>query len=441
MRIGLIMKTAGSFAVVLTWLVAASCSANSAGSTYGNSTGGAGGGDGGGLGGSGGTQPVLGDASPGDGSLDEAGACVGQSYPGKVVPLDVLILLDATGSMDDSSGTGATPVWPPVTAALQTLISDPNMNGIGMGLTFLPNPPPAGTKIPGRCLTNAECVNMGTCNIMFGCNAACNVDTDCGIYGPCMILGQARFCTGAATPKVSCDPADYGQPVVPIDVLPSNAQALVDAISSKSPDGSATPTQPALTGALSYAHGWAVAHPDHLTNVLFATDGEPNDCTYDTPEGAADVAATAYNDNPSVSTFVLGLGQLDVLNQIAQKGGTQMAYIADSSSVSDKLVDMFNQMRANGACQFQIPVPQSGQTLDYGRVNVSYTPMGASEPQSVPYVKGKGGCDPTAGGWYYDTDPAQKDPTKILLCPATCDGVQLSTEGVEVILGCKTIVK
>ncbi len=50
-------------------------------------------------------------------------------------------------------------------------------------------------------------------------------------------------------------------------------------------------------------------------------------------------------------------------------------------------------------------------------------------------------CDATTGGWYYDTDPSVTPPTKIILCPATCGAVKLSSSPVEVLLGCKTIIK
>ena len=43
-----------------------------------------------------------------------------------------------------------------------------------------------------------------------------------------------------------------------------------------------------------------------------------------------------------------------------------------------------------------------------------------------------------AGGWYYD-NPAS--PTKIILCPATCDEVKTFNEAsIEIVLGCATVV-
>jgi len=443
-RIGL----AGAIPIALIALSFVSCSANSESNTF-NQGGGGGGNEEGGTatdGSAANSGGPLFEASTGDGQLDEESACVGQSFPGKLAPLDVYILLDATGSMQGSNNSPV--VWPSVVAALKDIISDPLSSGIGVGLTYLPNQPPPTTVIPGSCKPGGDCGALGLCEfigIAFACTSACTKNEDCGLYGPCMPwmtpkTPNARVCNGALVPKVSCDPLDYGQPVVPIAPLPGNKDALVQAINDKDPDGDATPTQPSLEGTLIYAKQYAKDNPTHLVHVLFATDGEPNNCTFNTIDGAAVAAATAFSNPPSVPTFVLGIGDLKDLNAIAKAGGTGDAYLANGSTVASQLVTVFNQIRASGACQFQIPEPESGQTLDFDRVNVYYTPLASSEKVPVKYVNDAASCDPKEGGWYYD-DPSKTNPTKILLCPATCEGVKLSEEGVEVLLGCKTILK
>jgi hypothetical protein len=440
----LVLRTARAAGVVLAWFVAASCSANSQDSEVGGGSGSGGtssgtGGSGAGASGTGGS--LFGDASVGDGDIEEAGACAGESFPGKLAPLDVYVLLDATASMNGANDTPV--VWPSVTSALIGIASDPMSTGIGIGLTYLPTPPPPGFVVPGSCEPALGCGPLGTCRFLgagYACDQACTTNDDCGLYGPCMPMLQYKICNGALVKNVSCDPADYGQPVVPIAELPGNKDAFVQAINNKDPDGDATPTQPSLAGTLIYAHQWAIDHPTRLVHVLFATDGLPNDCTFNSIDGAAEAAKTAFEGPPSVPTFVLGIGDLSDLNKIAQEGGTGQAYIANGSNVADTLVDVFNDIRANGACQFQIPQPPAGEVLDYDRVNVYYTPLGATEKEAVKYVGTEAQCDPTEGGWYYD-DPSKANPTKILLCPATCEGVKLSEEGVEVILGCKTILK
>ncbi len=88
------------------------------------------------------------------------------------------------------------------------------------------------------------------------------------------------------------------------------------------------------------------------------------------------------------------------------------------------------------ACEYDIPEPPPGETFAPGQVNVLYTPGGQMTQQPIYNVPGGAGdCGPN-GGWYYD-DPA--NPTKIYVCPATCDVLQADAMGqVEVEFGCET---
>jgi hypothetical protein len=89
-------------------------------------------------------------------------------------------------------------------------------------------------------------------------------------------------------------------------------------------------------------------------------------------------------------------------------------------------------------CEYEIPEPPEGNELDYLRVNVLYTPGDGSAPQRFPYVGTDDGVDCTSGGWYYDDAAA---PTRIILCPSTCDLVSGDTAGrVDVELGCATFI-
>jgi len=150
----------------------------------------------------------------------------------------------------------------------------------------------------------------------------------------------------------------------------------------------------------------------------------------------AQVAKDAASGTPSIKTYVLGIGtELAALDQVAKAGGTSKAYLAASGQVSQKLLDVLNQIRLTGVCQFQIPVPTSG-TPDYNKVNVNFTPNGG-QAQPVGNVKDSASCDPAKGGWYYDN---KDKPTKIILCDGTCDQVKLSSQPVNILLGCQTLV-
>lgn len=89
-------------------------------------------------------------------------------------------------------------------------------------------------------------------------------------------------------------------------------------------------------------------------------------------------------------------------------------------------------------CEFLIPEPPAGMTFDRTRVNVVYTPGGGGASTTFPYVGHPDGSATCGGGngWYYD-DPM--NPTQIILCPTTCDLVEAdSTGAVNIALGCET---
>lgn len=89
-------------------------------------------------------------------------------------------------------------------------------------------------------------------------------------------------------------------------------------------------------------------------------------------------------------------------------------------------------------CQFVVPKPTDGKEVDPGKVNVDWTKGSGGVVNLVFVPGGKDACPPT-GGWYYD-DP--KNPTRILLCPTTCDAVSKDTTGkVDIALGCATRIK
>jgi hypothetical protein len=233
----------------------------------------------------------------------------------------------------------------------------------------------------------------------------------------------------------SCDVRDYADPEVEIAALPGNAAAINMAIMNQDPAG-ATPTVPSLTAAIDHARNWAEDHTDQQVIVVYMTDGYPLGCSGgdNTIENAAMVAADGYSGNPSIRTFVLGIGpNLTDLNQIAMSGGTNNALIIDTSQdVGQQLIDRLNQIREDVIieCTYTIPSPPPGQTLDYGAVNVSIeTPSGTTV---VPQDDPSGTCD---SGWQYSQDMSQ-----IILCGSTCDDVQ-NTDGavLHVGFGCQTI--
>lgn len=381
-------------------LSALSCSASSDGNQVNASGGNAGSGQGGNSGdGFGGAL----DGGGGKGGL--GGACAGDRYDGEPVPLDILLLLDRSGSMDEGGKWGA------VTSSVNNFLSSVSGDGVSVGITFFPVPWTTNPGLPASCQNN----------------------TQCGAYGPCLpVFG----CNGALGGQDSCVSVDYTTPRVPFTALPGAASQIQSAMAIESPGGSTTPISPALKGAHDYATVYAQQHPDHEVVVVLATDGEPNNCTDNSVSTAAGYADAANKGNPSVKTFVIGIGDLSALNSIAVQGGTGMAYIVSSGNAGQGFLDAMNEIRGAATCKYSIPTPPEGEP-NPDLVNVGITPPG-QEQEVIPRVSGPGACVGQPG-WYYDNPSA---PTQILLCPASCDIVEFSENiVVDVVIGCDTIIR
>ena len=210
-----------------------------------------------------------------------------------------------------------------------------------------------------------------------------------------------------------------------------------------------TPSAPALHGAVVHAREWATAHPDHTTIVVLATDGVPTVCPAEASlaqlvNATKQSAQDGVSGSPKIKTFVIGVvlfGDMiskGNLNQIAQAGRTGSAFIIDpNQDLTTQFSQTLETIRgASMTCEFKIP--DTGVTLDYGMVNVIYTNE-SGDPFPVYYVGDLAHCDATTGGWYYDTDPQQSAPSRIMLCPASCEFMQNYCGQIDIEIGCKTI--
>lgn len=467
------------------------CSAGSDGqggssgsSNSGGSSGGSGGGNTGGMstGGNTGAGDVGGFGQGGGGTGGGTGGgmeCAGSTVKGELIPLDMYIMLDKSGSMlsqTGAAGNGPTK-WDAVTNALKAFFQDPGSAGLGVGIQFFPINKPG---VPDSCTTNAQCGAGGPCllsacefDLQTGILTPCASNNDCSFFDQCVDLGQCQNDTnyvclyqqpevdcggglGTCKPIVSsycvnqdtCTAGDYATPAVEIALLNAAAGPLGAAIDAKSPNG-ATPTAPALDGAIAHAKSWASAHPDHKVVTVLATDGLPTECDPTDINQIANLAQAGVNGTPSILTFVIGVfsaadvGAQQNLDQIAQKGGTQSAFfITDNQDVTQAFLDALHAIQGETlACEYQIPSPPDGSELDYNKVNVEYTPSGSNTPETVFYVGKESACDPMTGGWYYDKDPAAGQiPTKILMCPATCTVLKGQGGQIDIKMGCETIV-
>jgi hypothetical protein len=92
-------------------------------------------------------------------------------------------------------------------------------------------------------------------------------------------------------------------------------------------------------------------------------------------------------------------------------------------------------MKAEIACDWPIPAPPAGQTLNRDKINVNFTqPDGTVVPLGrIPTGEM---CDGREG-WYYDSDDA---PTTVISCPASCDRFKTSGGKVDVLFGCNSMI-
>lgn len=418
----------------------------------------------------------------GAGTLDPgATECVGENQTAKPVPVDMYIMLDRSDSMRLETGTGASK-WDAMRSALTTFITDPESEGLGVGLQYFPLGAPG---IPDTCNADAECgASGGTCTNRF-CQPSpfaatfvptlCTTDNDCPLSSPgckqmgicemddtlacfdigpggCDEFGDCLLIPGQCSAYATCDADDYAAPAVAIDALPANASALTLSLMSEDPIG-LTPTPPALAGAIERAAQYAADNPDHRVIAVLATDGLPTVCvdaTVTTVEQAveqvAGIAAEGHARTPSIETYVIGVFAPDdpdpvsKLNSIALAGGTGEAFIVDASQdVSQQLLDALATIRAGSLdCEFQLPKPPAGEQLDYRLVNVAVTSQGLS--RDLFYVQRAEDCGKAEYGWYYDEQPEQGGtPTQIRVCDQTCTAFHaLQNAAVDIKLGCAT---
>ncbi len=347
---------------------------------------------------------------------DDAGAqaCAAESTKARQLPLDIYIMLDQSGSMDAKVGTTNQTYWDAVTAAIKAFLAQP-LTDVSVGIQYfgIPHFNPAGTCYSYYCDTNADCyTGCGTCS-----------------YG---------YCNGYTYWDDTCLAADYATPDVEIAPLPGVTSAIHASLARHAPN-SMTPSGPALQGAIDHARQWANSHPGHVVIDIFATDGNPTYCSPTDSAGINAIAAAGANGNPKVLTFVIGVGSsLTSLNGVAAAGGTGQAFLVDTgANVQQQMLAALNAIRGAAlGCSYAIPPPTNGGTLDLNKVNVQYTPGGGGAAQMFVQVVDEAHCPSGADGWHYDD---QANPTRIVLCAATCQKVQADPSGqLDILVGCAT---
>jgi len=316
--------------------------------------------------------------------------CASTSSTAQLLPLDLYIMMDQSGSMSAVTGSGMSK-WQSIAEALKTFMQDKSSAGIGVGIQYFPLKGIGGSAVGGE--------------------------------------------------KDSCSVSDYAKPEVAIAALPDTAADINDSVAKHSPGGG-TPTAVALQGAINYAKSHSVANPTHTVIVVLATDGEPSECMPMDIPAIAQVASGGAQGSPKILTFVIGVGtSLTKLGAIAASGGSVQPFLVDQDGVD--MVQQFSAALksvqvAALACTYSIPLPEKGKTFDPTKVNVQVQ-FGENVPWVMVYVGMLAKCDPGTGGWYYDDPNA---PTKIRLCQSMCTTLGTTPNAkVEILVGCSRLTK
>lgn len=330
-----------------------------------------------GGGGSGGS--LFGDGGPGTGGslIEPDAACAKATTTAILVPVNMFLLFDKSGSMLDGGK------WAAAKKALETFFADPQVAGLRVAVRFFPDT---------------------TCDA-----PECDIDA---CTEPQVKIGKL---TSESAPE------------------DAQEQAVLQAISGAFPVGG-TPMFAALAGAEQAASLHLAHNPSHRAAVVLVTDGEPNGCETDIAKIAA-LAEQAYKTF-AVTTYVVGLDGANQtqLDTIAAAGQTGNAFFLTDGDVEGALLSAFHEIQGKGlACQFKLPTDEE---VDPGLVNVLLVSKDTDEKTLIGGVAGPSDCNGDTLGWYYDSPSA---PTSILLCPASCEKIEADDDAkLEVVFGCAT---
>lgn len=283
----------------------------------------------------------AGDGGGGDGST----ACATDRKKAEKQPVDMVIGLDTSFSMDFDSK------WPNVRDALKAFVGNPAYADLGVGLQFFP------------------------------IRKQCSVADYQMPAVPLTLQPQAAAPIGAA---LDAQQMAGGTPMVPL------LEGLTKYLTANAKPG----RKPVLVLATDGV-------PDDT--CLSSEDGaRPN-----TLDNAVAVADAALKGTPSISTFVIGVGgELLALNAIAAAGGTGAATLVDTGgNAQQALLAALDGIRRKAIpCDYDIPPG----TIDPESTNVTYTSNGNTKNLVFVGNEAGCGKAPDGAGWYFDNEAAPK---------------------------------
>jgi hypothetical protein len=416
--------------------------------------------------------PDVFDASPD--TLDAGPACIPFRTRADLASLDIFVLLDSSGSMEQVTASGLTKAEA-VSEALIGFIEAPESTGVGVGLSFFPI---EDTSVPSFCTGDAQCGgDVDSCfapDVCIPGGTLCREGSMCDDGATCEPLGRCAgrrdfnpcfpvdsICDGGdrcidaglCENRTSCAPDDYARPTVDLGLLPGVGSAIVRALETQELGGS-TPTLPALAGALDRARARGLESPGSKVIVLLATDGFPAACDDalpdpfdEAPDASAGIPAVVSVAQAGVAdgidTFVVGVFEPEQeaearenFVRIAEAGGTEEALvISTEDDVTVQLLEALNALRAGvRTCVYAIPA--EGAVPDPRDLQVRLLQRG--DATELNRVVGLDGCDRREGGFFFQQDIEDgARPGYVELCPSSCAPAARPEVTVEMQAGCR----
>ena len=105
----------------------------------------------------------------------------------------------------------------------------------------------------------------------------------------------------------------------------------------------------------------------------------------------------------------------------------------DFDPVFDAIADMM--IGTSISCKWDIPDPPEDETFDKNMVNLEFRES-EKATHLIGFVSSKDKCKDVEHGWYYNKE---NNPTKIIVCPQTCEWIQGQADGeISIQFGCET---
>jgi len=253
-----------------------------------------------------------------------------------------------------------------------------------------------------------------------------------GARWPAIGDALARFYTDDASRGVglglqsfgmSCDPADYEVPRVPIASLPENADALRAAFSALVLEN--TSTLPAIQGAANFARAHRATHLDAEVALVLITDGFPGDC--DSLQ-IWNAAAASANPEPQPPIYSVSFQNsvVEATRQFAAQNGVELEVETTDGTLAS-IAGALRTVRAKALpCSFALP---EGAALDApARVQLR-APGGSTRSFALAP---DGACTDPGGGFFV---LAGNTPYRLFACPHTCERLSVDSQ-VVLYTGC-----